>query len=180
VRLWSYTAGDQVTRILYDQIGAGVLADADALILDLRSRWGGAPADAAETFVGDTADMRLVERDGDVTLANVRWRKPMVAIIDAGTRSGMELLAYSLRKNGVTLVGTETAGDVLAATGFVLPDDSLLVLAVQDVFVDDERLEGNPVQPDVGVPFDVRYAAGSDPQFDAALVALDDAIAVAD
>jgi len=173
VRLWSYTAGDQVTRVLYDEIADGALADADGLVLDLRSRWGGAPADAAETFVGGTADMRLVDRDGDENYANERWRRPLVAIIDEGTRSGMELLAYSLKKNGVPLIGAETAGDVLAATAYLLPDNSLLVLAVQDVFVDDDvRLEGNPVQPDVAVSFDVRYAAGSDPQLDAALAVL--------
>ena len=37
------------------------------------------------------------------------------------------------------------------------------------MFVDGQRLEGNPVLPDVAVPFDVRYAAGNDPQRDAAL-----------
>jgi len=171
IRLWSYTR-DEVTHVLYRELGGGRLKDVDGLILDLRSRWGGAPADAAETFVGGTADMRLVERNGEERFANVRWRKPVVAIIDEGTRSGMEILAYALKKNGVPLVGTETAGDVLAATGFLLPDDSLLVLAVNDVFVDGERLEGNPVQPDVRVPFDIRYADGRDPQFDVAVAVM--------
>jgi carboxyl-terminal processing protease len=93
----------------------------------------------------------------------------VVAIIDGGSRSGTEILAYSLKKAGVPLVGAPTAGDVLAATGFLLPDNSLLELAVEDVNVDGQRLEKNPVQPDVSVPFDVRYANGHDPQFDAAM-----------
>ncbi len=97
-----------------------------------------------------------------------RWTKPVVAIIDGGTRSGMEVLAYSLKKNGVPMVGAPTAGNVLAGTAYLLPDDSLLELAVQDVLVDGKRLENNPVAPDVAVPFDVRYAAGQDPQLDAA------------
>ena len=96
----------------------------------------------------------------------------MVAIIDGGTRSGMEVLAYSLKKNGVPLVGAPTAGNVLAGTVYLLPDDSLLELAVADVLVDGKRLENNPVEPDVAVPFDVRYAAGSDPQLDAATALL--------
>jgi C-terminal processing protease CtpA/Prc len=171
IRLWAYTRGDEVTRVLYDALG-GELKDVDGLVLDLRSRWGGAPADAAETFVGGTADMRVVERSGRELLANVRWRKPMVAIIDEGTRSGMEILAYSLKKNGISLIGQQTAGDVLAATAFLLPDDSLLELAVNNVFVDDKRLEGNPVQPDIPVAFDVRYAAGRDPQLNAAVATL--------
>jgi len=51
----------------------------------------------------------------------------------------------------------------------MLPDDSLLVLAVADVTVDGGRLEGKGVEPDVTVPFDIRYANGRDPQFDAAV-----------
>src|SRR5439155_23508982 len=135
VHLWQYTT-DAVTQILYDEIANGKLKDVDGLVLDLRSRWGGTPADAGETFLGGTADMYVVQRDGKIQYVNERFRKPVVAIIDNGTRSGMEILAYSLKKNGVPLIGAETAGDVLAATGFLLPDDSLLELAVEDVTVD--------------------------------------------
>jgi C-terminal processing protease CtpA/Prc len=167
VHLWVYTRGE-VTEIL-NRVLATTLKDVDGLVLDLRSRWGGAPADAAETFVGGTADMTMTERGEGPTYVNTRFHKPIVAIIDAGTRSGMEILAYSLKKNGIPLVGQPTAGDVLAATIYLLPDDSILELPVADVHVDGKRIEGNPVQPDVSVPFDVRYANGADPQFDAAV-----------
>jgi carboxyl-terminal processing protease len=43
------------------------------------------------------------------------------------------------------------------------------VLAVSDVRVDGERLEGRGVVPDVKAPFALPYAAGRDPQLDAAL-----------
>jgi carboxyl-terminal processing protease len=171
VHLWSYTT-DAVTQVLYDEIANGRLKDVDGLVLDLRSRWGGTPADAGETFLGGTQDMYLVQRDGKVQYVNYRFRKPVVAIIDNGTRSGMEILSYSLKKAGVPLIGEETAGDVLAGTAYLLPDDSILELAVEDVFVDGKRLEANPVQPDIRVPFDVRYANGADPQMDAAMAAL--------
>jgi C-terminal processing protease CtpA/Prc len=81
----------------------------------------------------------------------------------------MEILANALKINGIPLVGTKTAGAVVAGRGFLLPDDSLLVLAVADVLVDGGRLEANPVEPDIAVPFDFRYADGADPQLDAAL-----------
>ncbi len=167
VRLWSYTR-EAVTRVLYEELGAGRLKDVDGLVLDLRSKWGGAPGDAAETFVGGAANMVAVDRDGTRTFVTFRWHKPVVAIIDGGTRSGMEVLAESLKQNGVPLVGAPTAGNVLAGTTYLLPDDSLLELAVTDVFVDGRRLEAAPVAPDVPVPFDVRYADGHDPQLDAA------------
>jgi C-terminal processing protease CtpA/Prc len=168
IHLWSYTSG-AVTGVIYDAIATGALKDVDGLVLDLRSRWGGAPADAAEIFVGDTPEMRMIENDGEVHYSNTRWRKPVVAIIDEGTRSGMEILANALKINGIPLVGTKTAGAVVAGRGFLLPDDSLLVLAVADVLVDGGRLEANPVEPDIAVPFDFRYADGADPQLDAAL-----------
>jgi len=86
----------------------------------------------------------------------------------------MEILAYTLKKDGITLVGAPSAGDVLAATAYALPDGSLLELAVQNVLIDGQELEGHPVTPDVSVPFDVRYANGADPQMDAALATLGD------
>ena len=81
----------------------------------------------------------------------------------------MELFANALQANDIPLVGTPTAGAVVGGRGFLLPDDSLLVMAVVDVLVDGKRLEGNPVEPDIEIPFDFRYAAGADPQLDAAV-----------
>ncbi len=167
LRVWEYTERDMEEVI--DEAITGPLADADALVLDLRCRWGGAPADAADTFVGGAPDMTMVMRGDRKELVHARWRKPLVAIIDAGTRSGMEIFAYALKSNGVRLIGEKTAGNVVAGRGYILPDDSLLELAVADVFVDGGRLEGVGVTPDVSVPFEVRYAAGADPQLDAAV-----------
>lgn len=65
IRIWSYTRSE-VGQILADELGDGRLAGVDGLVLDLRSRWGGAPADAAEFFVGGTPEMTMVERDGHV------------------------------------------------------------------------------------------------------------------
>jgi carboxyl-terminal processing protease len=171
IRLWMYTS-DEVTRILDDALSRGALSNIDGLVLDLRSRWGGAPGDAAETFVGRAGNMEVIDRDGKSSWVTYRWHKPVVAIIDKGTRSGMEVLAYGLHKNGVPLVGAPTAGNVVAGTAFLLPDSSLLELAVDDVKVDGKRLEGNPIQPDIAVPFDVRYADGRDPQRDAAVAVM--------
>jgi hypothetical protein len=52
---------------------------------------------------------------------------------------------------------------------FVLQDGSLLMLAVSDVLVDGERLEGVGVDPDIVVPRELPYSAGRDPQLEAAL-----------
>jgi carboxyl-terminal processing protease len=175
LRIWAYTELGMKSTIA--KAIAGPLAEADGLVLDLRGRWGGAPADAADSFVGGAPDMTMIFRDGKRDLVHARWRKPLVAIIDEGTRSGMEIFAHALKSNGVTLIGQPTAGDVVAGRGYVLPDDSLLIVAVADVYVDGVRLEGVGVAPDVTVPFDIRYAAGRDPQHEAAVEALVDSLA---
>lgn len=168
VRMWSFTS-EETRWLLYEELGTGRLADADALVLDLRSRWGGAPLDAAEIFVGRAPVTEFQNRDGTVSVAFPRWRKPVVAIIDEGTRSGLEALAHALKVNGIPLVGAHTARAVVAGNAFMLPDDSLLLLAIQDVFTDGVRLEETGVEPDIPVERDIRYENGSDPQIEAAV-----------
>lgn len=167
IRIWSADTqglfGD-----LARELTTGRLMDIDGLVLDLRSRWGGGPLDAANLFVGAVPNISMRLRDGEIIQRNIRWDKPVIGIIDSGTRSGLESLAYTLQKNGVQLVGENTAGASLAATAFLLPDDSLLTLAVGESIIDGQRLEGRGVAPDIAVPFDLRYAAGKDPQLRAA------------
>jgi carboxyl-terminal processing protease len=169
IHLWTLAAPGSMNAIA-EALAAGPLKDADGLVLDLRGRWGGGSSDAAELFLGDTPSFRLIPRGGEDILANVRWRRPLVAIIDEGTRSGLEVFAYALQANGIPLVGTRTAGALLAGSAYLLPDDSLLELAVSDAVIGDGvRLEGNGVVPDVPVPFSLPYAAGRDPQREAAI-----------
>ncbi|WP_026615103.1 S41 family peptidase [Ensifer aridi] len=169
LRLWTLSAPDGL-EIVARELATGRLKDTDGIIVDLRGRWGGGPPDAAELFVGDTPSFRLIPRSGKDILANVRWRRPVVAIIDEGARSGLELFAYALKANGIPLVGTRTAGALLAGRAYLLPDDSLLEVAVSDAVIDDGvRLEGHGVEPDVTVPFTLPYAAGRDPQREAAM-----------
>jgi carboxyl-terminal processing protease len=61
---------------------------------------------------------------------------------------------------------------VVAGQVIPLSDDSLLFLAVQDIVVDGERLEGVGVKPDVEVPGGLEYAEGRDPQLERALEVL--------
>ena len=51
----------------------------------------------------------------------------------------------------------------------MLPDGSLLYLAVVDLEVDGRRLEGIGITPDVEVQLALPYAADSDPQLDRAI-----------
>jgi carboxyl-terminal processing protease len=114
--------------------------------------------------------MTTTERNGESAPVNVRWRKPVALLINGGTRSGKEVLAYGFKKYGYgQVVGTRTAGAVLAGRCHLLSDGSLLMIAVNDVTVDGERLEGKGVEPTVEVSFDLPYASGRDPQLDKAV-----------
>src|SRR5262249_24577352 len=98
------------------------------------------------------------------------WRKPLLVLINGGSRSGKELIAFAIQKQRRgALVGERTAGAVVAGSLFPLSDKSLLYLAVLDVRVEGKRLEGVGVAPDVAVPDDLPYAAGADPQLEKAL-----------
>ena len=172
IHVWSY-AGQQYQRLLEHEISAGVLKEAEALVLDLRDGWGGAQAHYLDLFNAQGPMVTMVDRHGKITVTNVKWRKPVAMLINSGTRSGKEILAYGFKKYGLgELIGTRTAGAVLAARAFLLSDGGLLILAVDDVFVDGQRLEGVGVTPTIEVPFTMEYAQGKDPQLERAIALL--------
>ncbi len=146
------------------------LAGADALVLDLRGGWGGASPSYMDLFNPDAPALNYRTRDGVEREVSPTWRKPVAMVIDGGSRSGKEALAYAFKKHRVgVLVGERTAGAVLAGTARPLADGSVLYLAVQDVRVDGVRLEGVGVEPDVRVVRTLPYCAGKDEQVEAAV-----------
>jgi carboxyl-terminal processing protease len=174
IHVWSY-AGRSYQEILEAALSDGKLKDADALIWDLRDGWGGARPSFLRIFDPHGPTMTLSERNGDTEMVGFRWRKPVVLLANNGTRSGKEVLTYGFKKNGYgEVVGEPTAGALLAARAFLLSDGSLLILAVNDVTVDGERLEGKGVVPTIEVPFELPYAAGKDPQLNRAISVLSD------
>ncbi len=172
VHVWSY-AGRQYQGALEEMIAEGPLSDADALIWDLRDGWGGAQPQYLDLFNPHSPTMKVTARDGETGLVGVKWRKPVAALINGGTRSGKEVLAYGFKEYRLgELIGSRTEGAVLAATAFLIDDEGLLLLAVEDVVVDGRRLEGAGVEPTIEVAFDSRYAAGADPQLERAVQVL--------
>jgi carboxyl-terminal processing protease len=172
VHVWSY-ASRRIQSALEDLMSEGPLKDADALVWDLRGGWGGAQPEYLDLFNPRAPTMQVKGRDGETGFVDVKWRKPVAALINEGTRSGKEVLAYGFKEYRLgELVGQRTEGAVLAATAFLIGDDGLLLLAVEDVLVDGQRLEGVGVTPTIEVPFDWHYAAGGDPQLDRAVQVL--------
>jgi C-terminal processing protease CtpA/Prc len=169
IHVWSY-AGQDFQNILVEELSSGKLKDADALIWDLRDGWGGARPGYLDLFNARAPDMTFTDREGKSSFESFKWRKPIALLVNGGTRSGKEVLTYGFKKYGYgEVIGTRTAGALLAGRGFLLSDGSFLMIAVNDVAVDGERLEGKGVEPTVVVPFEVPYAAGRDPQLEKAI-----------
>jgi carboxyl-terminal processing protease len=171
VHVWSY-AGYAYQRALEHLIADGVLKDADALIWDLRDGWGGAIPEYLDLFNTRTPTMQTIDRNGDREFENIKWRKPVAMLINGGTRSGKEILAYGFKKYRLgEVIGTRTEGAVLAATAFLI-GNGLLLLAVRDVLIDGIRLEGVGVTPTIEVQPGPVSAEQSDAQLDKAIATL--------
>jgi carboxyl-terminal processing protease len=171
VHVWSY-AGYAYQEALERLLSEGVLNDADALIWDLRDGWGGAVPEYLDLFNARAPTMRVTDRSGAHNFENVKWRKPVAMLVNGGTRSGKEVLAYGFKKYRLgEVIGTRTEGAVLAATAFLI-GRGLLLLAVEDVQVDGVRLEGVGVAPTIEVQGSPTSAGEADPQLSRAVALL--------
>jgi carboxyl-terminal processing protease len=171
VHVWCY-AGYAYQQALEGLLVKGALKDADALIWDLRDGWGGAVPEYLDLFNARAPTMQVTNRNGVSEFENVKWRKPVAMLVNGGTRSGKEVLAYGFKKYRLgQVVGTRTQGAVLAATAFLI-DGGLLLLAVDDVLIDGERLEGVGVTPTIEVQAGPANGGRSDPQLERAITLL--------
>ncbi|WP_217705305.1 S41 family peptidase [Peristeroidobacter soli] len=171
IHAWSY-AGQQYQDILEGALLFGALKDADALVLDVRDGLGGASPSNLNIFTRRCLAWTAISRSGAQNTLGSCWAKPVVLLTDNRSTSGKELMAYAFKRGRVgSIVGARTAGAVMAGTIFANEADaSLLYLATKDVRMDDgARIEGQGVQPDIDVPFQLPYAQGQDARRERAL-----------
>lgn len=83
----------------------------------------------------------------------MEYRGPIAVLIGPKTSSGGEVTSYALGKHrNAPLVGERTAGAVLAAKTFYLPDGGELMIATGNfITADNQRLEGDGVSPTMPV-----------------------------
>jgi carboxyl-terminal processing protease len=149
MHLWTLATND-----FRDALSAAVygpLSDTDAMILDLRDGFGGRPEGFADPFFRPDA---LIEWDYSTahTKQHFGYSKPLVVLINGGSRSAKELLSYILKKSHrAKLIGETTAGNVLGTSPNRLNAWSFLEIPMVDVAVDGVRLEKNGMRPDIEV-----------------------------
>ena len=179
VHLWSGTCPEilqEFTRIVTRDLRA-----VDALVLDLRDGWGGAWYEYLDPF--------FENRDGFFTSTIVRRGKttvtppprcpshpwfsgPMVVLINEGTRSGKEAMAFQFKKaKRAVLVGSTTAGAFAGgATYFPARDGYVLFLPYNSpILLDNQQVEGVGIAPDVRVDAPIDRPTSQDPQLQAAM-----------
>lgn len=134
----------------------------DGLILDLRDGFGGAGPSWLNPFFDHDEEGRAIPP---------LYAKPLVVLINGGTRSGKEWLAFLLqRAKRATLVGTRTAGYFVAGQPFEIGAGRfLLFLAVNGDGPPGVDIEGKGVTPEIEAKFTLPYSAGEDPPLQAAL-----------
>jgi carboxyl-terminal processing protease len=147
-----------------------LISKADALIVDVRDGWGGANPEYLNLFNRNIPQLTSVDRNQSEVYLDSQWRRPVALLINGGSRSGKETLAYGFRKYKIgPVIGERTAGAVSAGTVIPVGPDSLLYLCVMGIKVDGEVLEGVGVAPNYEVPFPLAYAPNTDPQLEKAL-----------
>ena len=167
VHIWSF-AGENYYESLRELV-ATKLADAQALVVDLRYGPGGANPWYLNIFNSRVPVIKHRLRNGRSWIYDPQWRKPVVLLVNEDTRSGKEIFAYGFKKyNYGKIVGTRTAGAGLAARPYFLSDGSMLYLAGGAPLIDADTIEGKGVTPDVVVTQKVKYRAGEDTQLEKA------------
>jgi carboxyl-terminal processing protease len=180
LHLWSGTH-DVFLNILENAVAGARAESVDGFILDLRDGYGGAWWPYLDPFFVDretyfTATRVGADGESEVMKAEQRfngdaWDGPMAVLINGGTRSGKESLAYQFRKTGrAKLFGDVSSGAFTAGQGgFADRDvDFMFYLSVFEMRLDGTVIEGVGVTPDVGI----RPVAGKDLPLAAALIDL--------
>lgn len=186
IRVWACTRADAEARDA-GKLVAAALAEMDKrkvkkLALDLRGNPGGYPFDVASLFVEDDPLMVAVAGGVDQPVARTKvaaWKtkRPIVVIVDEETASGAEMIAFALKDDaGATIIGRPTAGGLSFPTTEKLSGDITLSYPLSRVgsAKTKQPLDGNRLVPDIVAPNPSAqdYAAGRDPQLEAALQAL--------
>lgn len=159
IHLWCMT--DAAFERAFTEALGTTLAKTNGLILDLRDGFGGKPHEFADHLFRPDIDWVTIPRSGKAQPWRTGYNKPLVVLINGGTRSAKEFFAYQIKKSGRgTLVGTTTAGAFIGAGGYRIGSDGFLEVPLVDLTLDGKRLEGVGVPPDVRVEAHDTYDPG--------------------
>ena len=158
-RIWA--AREQILESLDEALSRFEEQGVDAIILDFRGGYGGTSEEYLERLRRGSYLRRI----------------PKYFLIDDTVRSGKEMLAAIIKRDGIgTLIGSTTAGYFLQGRMNRLFDEKyFLYVAVGGASVPGiGRIEGIGIEPDHYVAPCRMYCRGSDPPLEAAIALIED------
>ncbi len=165
--LW--TQGNESFKNALAGAVSGELKDTDAFILDIRDGFGGRPEGYMDPFYRPDVSLEWKTSPKTGFTQKFGYGKPMVLLINGGSRSAKEVLSYIVKKSKrATLIGSTTAGNVLGTSPMAVAGRYYLEIPMVDVVTDGVRLEGKGVAPDIAIPAEFDEA-GKDMYLEAAL-----------
>jgi carboxyl-terminal processing protease len=177
--------GRTIDQVIDDSLVTFEAAGVQDWVLDLRNNPGGSGllADALTgRFVADSLTDRQFDSRGhtaqDLTDGHLfRVQRPLAVLINRGSTSSSEIASSTFRESGrAILVGQQTGGALANAVLWPLGEGAGIELTFADVHtgIDDAVIDraGVPVDVAVADRTAADYAAGRDPQLDAAVAAL--------
>jgi carboxyl-terminal processing protease len=178
IHLWTCLSPlieEEFARLVRDSLGT-----CDGIILDLRDGIGGGWTGFLDPFFPDRrgyAEATVRGRSGrvltvrpDSLAPHPFFAGPMVALINEGTRSGKEAIAFEMKQSkrarlvGVTTTGAFRGGQFYPGPGYIL------MVPLNHLLLGGQDLEGRGVVPDVESSFPLEAHAPGDPQLERGLV----------
>lgn len=169
IHLW--TMSNEAQKSTLANAVFGRLKDTDGMILDIRDGFGGRPEGFGDPFFRPEVHLSW-EYPGTASDELFGYGRPLVVLINKGSRSAKEVFAYIMKTSKrAILVGEQTGGNVLGTSPSPVGDWGFLEIPMVDVKTNGVRLEKVGVAPDFAVPqeFD---ANGKDLYVDEALKVL--------
>ena len=169
--------GNRRCALIFEELG-----DYDGLILDLRGGFGGAGYEYLDLFFPDRsgyAKIEVIDNEGrriwpvPPRINERHYPGPMVVLINEGTRSGKEMLAYQFVKSRrATVIGTPTRGAFTLGRAFFTEAglDYFLFLSTGELILDGTKIEGFGVAPHAEIPYDLNGRYTTDPQLASAVI----------
>jgi carboxyl-terminal processing protease len=125
--------------------------DTDAIVYDIRDGFGGRPEGFVDPFFMPAVNLNWI---GETYNQNQQlgYGKPVMLVINGGSRSAKEVVAKTFKMSGrATLIGQPTIGHVLGTSPRPIGKWAYAEIPMVELEVNGEKLEKNPVRPDITV-----------------------------
>jgi carboxyl-terminal processing protease len=154
LHLWTMV-NDNFRNALHSLI-YGKFRDTDAFILDIRDGFGGRPEGFGDPFFRPEIKLEWKISPGMTNYQLFGYQKPLILLINEGSRSAKEIFSYIMKKSGrAILIGATTAGHVLGTSPYKVADWAHLEIPMVDVTADGYRIEGKGVSPNISVDLEL-------------------------